>query len=128
MNPSLPNTVVLAIDTSGPIARAALVSRDGQVLAAAERGGPRHSATLLPLCHDLLASHSLKVADLAAIACGRGPGSFTGLRVGLAVAKGLALAHDLPLVLVSSLQALAHDLHRRWPGRPARALHRRRQG
>jgi tRNA threonylcarbamoyladenosine biosynthesis protein TsaB len=101
---------LLAIDTSGPIARAALLARDGQVLAAEERGGPRHSATLLPLCHDLLSARSLKVSDLTAVACGRGPGSFTGLRVGLAVAKGFALAHDLPLLLVSSLQALALDL------------------
>jgi tRNA threonylcarbamoyladenosine biosynthesis protein TsaB len=103
-------TVVLAMDTSGPVARAALVARDGQVLAAGERRGPRHSATLLPLCHDLLSAHSLKVAQLAAVFCARGPGSFTGLRVGLAVAKGLALAHDLPLLTVSSLAALARDL------------------
>jgi tRNA threonylcarbamoyladenosine biosynthesis protein TsaB len=111
--------VVLAIDTSGPIARAALVSRDGAVLAAGERSGPRHSATLLPLCHDLLSARGLGVGQLFALACGRGPGSFTGLRVGLAVLKGFALAHDLPLVLVSSLQALAVDLQ---PAGPASAL------
>jgi tRNA threonylcarbamoyladenosine biosynthesis protein TsaB len=105
-----PAPVVLAIDTSGPIARAALVAGEGQVLAAGERSGPRHSATLLPLCHDLLSGRGLGVSELAAIVCGRGPGSFTGLRVGLAVAKGLALAHDRPVLLVSSLHALAQDL------------------
>ncbi len=108
--------VVLAIDTSGATARAGLVSRDGQVLAAGERSGPRHSATLLPLCHDLLSARGLRVGQLAALACGRGPGSFTGLRVGLAVVKGFALAQDLPLYLVSSLQALALDLLAEAPG------------
>jgi tRNA threonylcarbamoyladenosine biosynthesis protein TsaB len=111
--------VVLAIDTSGAIARAALVSTDGNLLLADERAGPRHSATLLPLCHHLLSARSLAVSELAAIACGRGPGSFTGLRVGLAVAKGLALAHDRPILLVSSLHALAEDLA---AGQPAGGL------
>jgi tRNA threonylcarbamoyladenosine biosynthesis protein TsaB len=110
MSARAPSAPVLAIESSGPSARVALVSADGQVVAAGERVGPRHSATLLPLCDDLLSSRGLTVASLAGIACGRGPGSFTGLRVGLAVAKGLALAHDLPVVLVSSLEALAHDL------------------
>jgi tRNA threonylcarbamoyladenosine biosynthesis protein TsaB len=122
-------SILLAIDTSGPVARAALVTAAGQALAAGERSGPRHSATLLPLCHDLLSARGLApphaggppwgprfVAQLAAIACGQGPGSFTGLRVGLAVAKGLALAHDLPLLLVSSLHALAADLAVAAPG------------
>jgi tRNA threonylcarbamoyladenosine biosynthesis protein TsaB len=102
--------VVLAMDTSGPTARVALVSEGGELLVAGERSGPRHSATLLPLCHDLLSARGLGVSQLAALACGRGPGSFTGLRVGLAVCKGFALAHDLPVFLVSSLQALALDL------------------
>jgi tRNA threonylcarbamoyladenosine biosynthesis protein TsaB len=70
----------------------------------------RHSATLLPLCHELLGRAGITVADLRGIACGNGPGSFTGLRVGMAVAKGLALAFDVPIVLVSSLTALAQDL------------------
>jgi tRNA threonylcarbamoyladenosine biosynthesis protein TsaB len=114
--------VLLALDTSGPTARAALATADGTVLAAGERSGPRHSATLLPLCHDLLSAHGLAVAGLGGIACGRGPGSFTGLRVGLAVAKGLALAHDRPVLLVSSLHALAHDLAAGLPPAPGALL------
>jgi tRNA threonylcarbamoyladenosine biosynthesis protein TsaB len=65
---------------------------------------------LLALCDEVLREAGARVSDLAGIACGAGPGSFTGLRVGLAVAKGLALPTGLPLILVSSLDALACDL------------------
>jgi tRNA threonylcarbamoyladenosine biosynthesis protein TsaB len=106
---------LLALDTSGPTARVALLSPTGAPLATAARTGERHSAYLLPLCDELLRGQGLTPAGLGAIACGRGPGSFTGLRVGLAVAKGLCLPFDLPLVLISSLEALALDLHRQAP-------------
>jgi tRNA threonylcarbamoyladenosine biosynthesis protein TsaB len=101
---------LLALDTSGTTARVALLSSDGVRLGGGERTGERHSAYLLPLCQSILADAGVRVAELGGIACGRGPGSFTGLRVGLAVAKGLALPFDLPLHLVSSLEALATDL------------------
>ena len=86
------------------------MSLAGVRLGGGERTGERHSAYLLPLCHDILTTAGVGLADLAGIACGRGPGSFTGLRVGLALAKGLALPFELPLHLVSSLEALALDL------------------
>lgn len=100
----------MALDTSGPTARVALVSPQGVRLGGGERTGERHSAYLLPLCHELLEAAGLTVDRLGGLACGRGPGSFTGLRVGMAVAKGLALPFNLPLQLVSSLEALAWDL------------------
>ena len=101
---------MLAFDTSTPCARVAVLSIEGNCLAAAEKVAARHSSNLLRLCDEVLRATGAAVADLAAIACGAGPGSFTGLRVGLAVAKGLALADQIPLVLVSSLDALAEDL------------------
>ena len=103
---------MLAFDTSTPCARVAVLSIEGNCLAAAEKVAARHSSNLLRLCDEVLRATGAAVADLAAIACGAGPGSFTGLRVGLAVAKGLALADRIPLVLVSSLDALAVDLSR----------------
>jgi tRNA threonylcarbamoyladenosine biosynthesis protein TsaB len=103
---------LLALDTSGPTARVAIVARDGRLLATAERTAERHSHALLSLCDEALGAAGARVADLAGIACGAGPGSFTGLRVGLAVVKGLALPFDLPLLLISSLEALALDLGR----------------
>jgi tRNA threonylcarbamoyladenosine biosynthesis protein TsaB len=101
---------ILAFDTATPCARVAVLSPDGSCLAAAEKVATRHSSNLLHLCDEVLTAAGATVAGLAAIACGAGPGSFTGLRVGMAVAKGLALADATPLLLVSSLDALAADL------------------
>jgi tRNA threonylcarbamoyladenosine biosynthesis protein TsaB len=101
---------LLAFDTSTPTARVGLVSSAGECLLLREKTAARHSANLLGLCDEILRGSGIGTGDLRAIACGAGPGSFTGLRVGLAVAKGLALPTALPLVLVSSLDALACDL------------------
>ena len=101
---------MLAFDTSTPCARVAVLSPVGDGLAAAEKVAARHSSNLLRLCDEVLRATGTAVKDLTAIACGAGPGSFTGLRVGLAVAKGLALADGIPFLLVSSLDALAVDL------------------
>ena len=101
---------LLAFDTSTPCARVAVLSDTGECVSAAEATASRHSSHLLNLCDQALRTAGIQVCQVRALACGAGPGSFTGLRVGLAVAKGLALADDLPLVLVSSLDALALDL------------------
>jgi len=101
---------LLAFDTSTPTARVALVAPSGECIVQCAKTAARHSANLLGLVDDSLRAAGIAVAGLGAIACGAGPGSFTGLRVGMAVAKGLALPTDLPLVLVSSLLALACDL------------------
>ena len=109
---------LLAFDTSTPTARVALISLAGECLELREKTAARHSANLLGLCDEILRSARVAVRDLRAIACGAGPGSFTGLRVGMAVAKGLALPTALPLVLVPSLDALACDLAAASPGAP----------
>jgi tRNA threonylcarbamoyladenosine biosynthesis protein TsaB len=106
---------LLAFDTSTPTARVGVLSPQGECVALRERTAARHSSNLLALCDEVLREAGARVDDLGAIACGAGPGSFTGLRVGLAVAKGLALPTGLPLVMVSSLEALAHDLAARGP-------------
>jgi tRNA threonylcarbamoyladenosine biosynthesis protein TsaB len=107
---------LLALDTSTPTARVALFSPTGECLGLREKTAARHSANLLALCDEILRGASVGVGDLRAIACGAGPGSFTGLRVGLAIAKGLAFPSSLPLVLLSSLDALACDLAAVSPG------------
>jgi tRNA threonylcarbamoyladenosine biosynthesis protein TsaB len=106
---------ILCLDTSTPTARVAVVDAASVALAGAEATAERHSQHVLKLCDDVLRGAGVRPEGLAAIACGGGPGSFTGLRVGLAVAKGLALATGAPLLLVSSLQALAADIARAAP-------------
>ena len=103
---------LLCLDTSTPTARVCILDAAGQTLAYAEATADRHSANVLRLCDQVFGGAAVRPEGLAGIACGAGPGSFTGLRVGLAVAKGLALATGVPLILVSSLQALATDIAR----------------
>ncbi len=115
MTDAIPPKPLLAIETSVPTARVGVFAPGGQRLAAREKAAARHSSNLLRLCDEALGEAGLRVFELGAIACGAGPGSFTGLRVGLAVAKGLALPTGVPLVLVSSLEALAIDLAAQGP-------------
>jgi tRNA threonylcarbamoyladenosine biosynthesis protein TsaB len=110
--------LLLALDTSTPTARVAVVGGYDALLAEAEATVDRHSAHVLRLCDLVLRAAGLRAADLTGIACGAGPGSFTGLRVGLAVAKGLALATGLPLIMVPSLEALAKDISDSGAGLP----------
>jgi tRNA threonylcarbamoyladenosine biosynthesis protein TsaB len=103
--------VILAIETSTSVARVGVFdATTGARRAAAEAVSDRHSSNLLRLCVEVTEAAGLAVSALGAIACGAGPGSFTGLRVGFAVAKGLAMPTGVPLLLVSSLEALAWDM------------------
>jgi tRNA threonylcarbamoyladenosine biosynthesis protein TsaB len=111
----LMKAALLAIESSGKTAHVAIVAEDGTVLAARTQTEDRHAPGLLGLCDEVLSATGLQLRDLSALACGEGPGSFTGLRIGLCTAKGFALPLGLPLVLVSSLQALAHDLFKHHP-------------
>jgi tRNA threonylcarbamoyladenosine biosynthesis protein TsaB len=97
---------VLGIDTGGPQADLALVA-DGRVLAEASRSVASHGAELPEAVAGLLASVGLAVRDLKAVAVGIGPGSFTGLRVGLSYAKGLKFAVGCALLGIPSLDTLA---------------------
>jgi tRNA threonylcarbamoyladenosine biosynthesis protein TsaB len=100
----------LCLDTATPTARVAVLDGAGGVRFSAEATAERHSSHVLPLCAEALRAAGVAPADLAGIACGGGPGSFTGLRVGLSTVKGLALPTGVPLYVVSSLHALALDI------------------
>jgi tRNA threonylcarbamoyladenosine biosynthesis protein TsaB len=98
---------VLALDTSTTRAAIALALDDGTVLDAPPADDRPHGRGLLPAIRDLLRTGGLGVAGLDAIAVGLGPGSYTGLRVGLTAAKTLAFALGRPLVGLDSLEILA---------------------
>jgi tRNA threonylcarbamoyladenosine biosynthesis protein TsaB len=99
--------VILTIDTSTRNAGAAL-AREGQVVAARSwRSAVNHTAELMPAVAHLLEGARLSVPDLDGIVAALGPGGFSALRVGMSVAKGLALASDKPLVGISTLDAEA---------------------
>ncbi len=97
---------VLGLDSAGKTAGVALVRSGALVYEAVLSTGLTHSETLLPLCRDALAAAGLGPDDVDAYAVAAGPGSFTGLRIGLATVKGLALAGKKPCAGVSTLEAL----------------------
>lgn len=103
---------LLAIDTATERASVAL-SINGDVRSEEQSAQRQHAHLLLPMVERLLAEADLSLSQLDAIAYGRGPGSFTGLRIACSVAKGLAYAHDLPLFPVSSLAAIANEVGQR---------------
>jgi tRNA threonylcarbamoyladenosine biosynthesis protein TsaB len=100
-------SLILALDTTAEFGSLAL-ARDAQVIEEILIHSPDgFSRTLFEHIERLLARHDVKVADVECFACAAGPGSFTGVRVGIAAAKGLAEAVGRPIVAVSNLQALA---------------------
>lgn len=110
---------ILAIDTAGPEGSVALIA-DGRLLGVAPLPEAGHSEALSGAAARLLQGAGLAFRDLSAIAVAEGPGSFTGLRIGLAWAKGAAWGAGIPLVLVPSHEALA--LAHAAPGRKVASL------
>lgn len=98
--------LILALETSTELGSCALW-RDGELSVRICPAGRSHSETLLPLVRELFAEAAVAVAELDAIAFGVGPGAFTGLRVACGAAQGLAVAADIPLLPLTSLEAMA---------------------
>jgi tRNA threonylcarbamoyladenosine biosynthesis protein TsaB len=115
----------LALDTSSSILSVALASGDGSWYMETD-AGLKHSEILMEMADTLMRTAGMKSRDLELVACMRGPGSFTGLRIGFAAAKGLALALGIPLVSVPTLDCMAAPCSM-WPGSVIPAMDARKQ-
>lgn len=103
------STKILAVETATRACSAALLW-DGECRETLRLEPNRHAEILIPMIRELLAAGRCRFDELDCLAFGSGPGSFTGLRIGISVVQGLALGLDLPVVPVSSLQALAERI------------------
>ncbi|UYZ57752.1 tRNA (adenosine(37)-N6)-threonylcarbamoyltransferase complex dimerization subunit type 1 TsaB [Hymenobacter latericus] len=107
--------LILALETSSPVCSVAL-TQGGALLAATElRLEKSHSSHLTVLIEQLLSNAGVTLEQVSAVAVSDGPGSYTGLRIGAAAAKGLCYALGLPLVAVGTLPALAHQVAQQVP-------------
>jgi tRNA threonylcarbamoyladenosine biosynthesis protein TsaB len=102
--------LLLSVDTCGATGTVALARLENELtlLAQTEIPGKTYSARLAPTIRELVTSHDVEVSDLGAIVVTNGPGSFTGIRIGLSTAKGLAEPTSIPILAVSRLVVLAH--------------------
>lgn len=102
---------ICAIDSSGLTAAVAIVEDDITIAEYSIQTGLTHSQTLLPLLDEVKSRIDLDISTIDAYAVAAGPGSFTGLRIGIATVKGLGIALDRPVAAVPTLEALAYNLY-----------------
>ena len=100
---------ILALETTDKVASVALLTDSG-LLEKRIESPLRHEETVMPAVDELLAEAGLTPADLTALAVDVGPGSFTGVRIGVCHGNAMAMALDLPIVPVNALEALAYPL------------------
>ena len=100
--------VILNIETSTKNCSVS-IAKDGEVVSLREinNGAYSHAEMLHPLIVEVLKETKLTIEELSAIALGKGPGSYTGLRIGVSAAKGLCFTHNIPLLAINSLEILA---------------------
>lgn len=99
---------LLVLDTSSHIATIGVLNQ-GEILVENIENIKNHAAIILPVIQNLLQKANLSIKDLNAIGFGKGPGSFTGIRISVSIAKAMAFAHNLPLYAVSTLQNIAYS-------------------
>lgn len=99
---------ILALDSSGLVASVAIVEEDNLLAEYTTNLKKTHSETLLPMIDALFSFTGTDLSEIDAIAVSCGPGSFTGLRIGSATAKGLGMARNIPLIPVPSLEGMAY--------------------
>jgi tRNA threonylcarbamoyladenosine biosynthesis protein TsaB len=105
------SSLLLALETASSHASVALLEGERLIAEVGASGARPHSARVLPAIHSLLELAGASVSDLGGYAVSVGPGSFTGLRVGVATVKGLAFGDEVPVAAVPTLEALASSAH-----------------
>lgn len=101
---------ILAVDSSGLVASVAIIEDDAMIAEYTINYKKTHSQTLLPMLDEIKKMTELDLGSIDAIAVAAGPGSFTGLRIGSATAKGLGMALNIPIIPVPTVDALAYNL------------------
>ncbi|RZF59405.1 tRNA (adenosine(37)-N6)-threonylcarbamoyltransferase complex dimerization subunit type 1 TsaB [Sphingobacterium corticibacterium] len=100
------NTYILQIETATPVCSVA-IGKNGKTIATVEADGPNlHASSLTLFIEEVLERAVITRSDLHAVAISKGPGSYTGLRIGVSTAKGLCYALDIPLIAVNTLEAM----------------------
>lgn len=102
---------LLALDSSGLVASVAIMTEDTLLAEYTVNYKKTHSQTLLPMLDECVKMIGLELSEIDAIAVAKGPGSFTGLRIGSATAKGLGLALGKPIVAIPTVDAIAYNLY-----------------
>lgn len=105
------STKILAVDTATENCSVALLMGD-EVISRCEFAPREHTTKILPMVDIVLAEGGIRLNQLDALAFGRGPGSFTGVRIGVGIAQGLAFGADLPMLGISTLAAMAQGTYR----------------
>lgn len=98
---------ILAIETTGPHCSAALIDENGKVVMNHSDDRLNHLKLLTPMIDSLLKSNGLKMKDIDAVAASQGPGSFTGIRIGVSTARALGQVMDIPCIAVETLYAFS---------------------
>lgn len=101
---------ILSIDTSSNICTVAVLEDTTLLKEISQNSGLTHSENLLPMIQNLLTSSNLSIKDIDLFVCDKGPGSFTGIRIGVATAKGFSDSLEKPAVGISSLETLAYNI------------------
>ncbi len=103
------NKMILGFDSAGKSVSAAVYDENNDICLAKRflKGAGTHSVTLLPIIDEVLIKAGVKIPDLSAVAVTVGPGSFTGVRIGVSLAKGLSVSKNIPVIPVSAMEASA---------------------
>ena len=103
---------ILSIDTSSKICSVAILENSKLLKEISKNSGLTHSETLMPMIKDIFSALDLTLNDIDLIVCDKGPGSFTGIRIGIATAKGFQDSLNINTIGISSLEALAYNCNK----------------